>query len=53
MGGGRGGWAAAVVAVGTSDEVRAVDCGGPLHSLVVPGPLHPMEEEYLDAFARP
>ncbi|MGD9937594.1 MAG: diphthine synthase [Methanoregulaceae archaeon] len=49
----RAGSPAPVVAVGTSDEVRAVDFGGPLHILVVPGPLHPMEEEYLDAFARP
>ncbi len=49
----RGGSPAPVVVAGTADDVRSVDFGGPLHILVVPGPLHPMEEEYLDAFARP
>jgi diphthine synthase len=49
----RAGSSAPVVAAGSSDELRAVEFGPPLHILVVPGPLHPMEEEYLAVFARP
>jgi diphthine synthase len=40
-----------VVAAGTADRLRAVDFGGPLHILIVPGELHVMEREYLEAFA--
>ena len=40
-----------VVAAGTAERLRAVDFGGPLHILVVPGELHVMEREYLEAFA--
>lgn len=40
-----------VVGAGTADQVRAVDFGGPLHVLIVPGELHVMEREYLEAFA--
>jgi diphthine synthase len=31
--------------------LRSADLGAPLHILVVPGNLHPMEREYLEAFA--
>lgn len=40
-----------VVAAGTADRLRRVDFGGPLHVLMVPGGLHLMEREYLEAFA--
>lgn len=40
-----------VVAAGTAGRLRAVDFGGPLHVLIVPGELHVMEREYLEAFA--
>ena len=40
-----------VVAAGTADRLRGVDFGGPLHILIVPGELHVMEREYLEAFA--
>ena len=49
----RAGSPAPIVGAGTADELRAVEFGPPLHILVVPGSLHPMEEEYLAAFARP
>ncbi|XP_076268372.1 diphthine methyl ester synthase isoform X1 [Rhynchophorus ferrugineus] len=32
-------------------KMKEVDLGGPLHSLIIPGPvLHPLEEEYLQKF---
>lgn len=40
-----------VLAAGTAERLRAVDFGGPLHILIVPGDLHVMEREYLEAFA--
>lgn len=40
-----------VVAAGTADRLRGVDFGGPLHVLIVPGELHVVEREYLEAFA--
>lgn len=40
-----------VIAAGTAERLRAVDFGGPLHILIVPGALHVMEREYLEAFA--
>jgi diphthine synthase len=40
-----------VVAAGTADRLRAIDFGGPLHVLIVPGELHVMEREHLEAFA--
>jgi diphthine synthase len=40
-----------VVAAGTADRLRDVDFGGPLHILMVPGELHVMEREHLEAFA--
>lgn len=38
---------------GTLDEVRGLDAGEPMHSLVVPGETSIVEEEALDAFADP
>jgi diphthine synthase len=40
-----------VVAAGTAERLRSVEFGGPLHVLIVPGELHVMEREYLEAFA--
>jgi diphthine synthase len=39
-----------VVSAGTAEKVRATEFGPPLHILVVPGPLHVMEREYLTIF---
>jgi len=39
------------VFAGTPDEVASHDFGSPLHLLVVPASLHPIEEESLEAFA--
>ena len=36
---------------GTAERLRSVDFGEPLHVLIVPGELHVMEREYLEAFA--
>jgi diphthine synthase len=41
----------AAIAAGTAGRLRSVDFGGPLHILIVPGELHVMEREYLEAFA--
>lgn len=38
---------------GSSTVLRKTDFGGPLHILVVPAYLHPVEQEYLEAFASP
>jgi len=35
---------------GTMAELLDVDFGGPLHSFVIPGALHPVEIEYVDFF---
>ena len=40
-----------VVKAGSGDQLKVSDFGGPLHILAVPAPLHPVEEEYLSAFA--
>ena len=47
----RAGSADPVVRAGTADTLRAVDFGGPLHVLIVPATLHPVEQEYLEVFA--
>lgn len=47
----RAGSANPFVAAGTADELLATEFGSPLHILVVPGPLHVMEREYLEMFA--
>ncbi|MGM5481161.1 MAG: diphthine synthase [Nanobdellota archaeon] len=38
------------IITGTLDELKEVDFGGPLHSLIVPGKLHHIEEEALKQF---
>ncbi len=40
-----------VVAAGTSARLKEIDFGSPLHILIVPADLHPMEREYLEIFA--
>lgn len=35
------------IVAGTLEQLRTVDMGGPLHSLVLCGPLHELEEEFL------
>ncbi|MCU0631628.1 MAG: diphthine synthase [Methanolinea sp.] len=39
-----------VVCAGSAEKVCKADFGPPLHILVVPGPLHVMEQEYLELF---
>lgn len=41
----------AVVAAGSAAWIRSVEFGPPLHVLAVPAELHPVEQEYLEAFA--
>jgi len=41
----------AIVAAGTAGQLAAVDFGPPLHILAVPADLHPVEQEYLEAFS--
>jgi len=41
-----------IVAAGSAEGLAGVDFGPPLHILVVPAKLHPVEQEYLEAFAR-
>jgi diphthine synthase len=36
---------------GTLDELKDVDFGGPLHSMVICGELHPLEEEMIEHFS--
>lgn len=36
----------------TLQEATAIDLGPPLHSLVIPGSLHPLEEEMMNLFSR-
>jgi diphthine synthase len=42
----------AFVAAGSPARLAALDFGPPLHILVVPAELHPVEQEYLEAFTR-
>jgi diphthine synthase len=42
----------AFVAAGSAARLRDLDFGPPLHVLAVPAELHPVEQEYLEAFAR-
>jgi len=35
---------------GTMEELLTADFGAPLHSFIIPGEMHPMEEEMLDFF---
>ena len=47
----RAGSAYPIVAAGTSEELKNVDFGPPLHILIVPATLHDIELEYLTIFA--
>ena len=47
----RAGSDAPVVRAGSDEEVQNHPFGGPLHILIIPGSLHPIEEEYLTRFA--
>jgi diphthine synthase len=40
-----------LLSAGTIGEMRATDFGPPLHTIIIPGKLHFMEEEALKAFA--
>jgi diphthine synthase len=40
-----------VVAAGGAERLAGVEFGPPLHILVVPADLHPVEQEYLEAFS--
>lgn len=40
-----------LVCAGDASRLKSVDFGDPLHVLVVPGGLHPVEREYLETFA--
>jgi diphthine synthase len=42
----------AFIAAGSPGWLAGLDFGPPLHILVVPADLHPVEQEYLEAFAR-
>ena len=39
-----------LVVSGTMQELLTVEFGGPLHSLVIAGHMHPLEEEYVSFF---
>ncbi|KXS21513.1 Diphthine synthase [Gonapodya prolifera JEL478] len=41
----------AKIVVGTLGELSEVDFGAPLHSLIVPGKMHPLEVELVETFA--
>jgi diphthine synthase len=47
----RAGSAQPKVVAGPPATLRTVDFGPPLHVLVVPADLHPVEAEYLERFA--
>lgn len=39
------------IVVATLQQLATVDMGGPLHSLVIPGNMHPLETDMLQIFA--
>ncbi|SAI87759.1 diphthine synthase [Methanoculleus bourgensis] len=47
----RAGSESPVVAAGSGAKLKETQFGPPLHALVVPADLHPMEREYLEIFA--
>jgi diphthine synthase len=48
---GRAGAPEPVVLAGTAEKMLSLDFGPPLHILLVPASLHPVEQEYLQIFA--
>jgi len=50
VGAARIGWPDQKIAVGTLAEMVNVDLGSPLHSMVIVGTLHPLEEQFLQQF---
>jgi diphthine synthase len=48
----RAGSTDAFVAAGSRARLAELDFGPPLHILVIPADLHPVEQEYLEAFTR-
>uniref|UniRef100_A0A0N5AU01 GPI alpha-1,4-mannosyltransferase I, catalytic subunit n=1 Tax=Syphacia muris TaxID=451379 RepID=A0A0N5AU01_9BILA len=49
----RVGWQDQKITFCTLREMSEVDMGPPLHSLIIPGKLHPLELEFLQAFSTP
>ena len=39
------------IVAGTLQQLTSVDLGGPLHSLIIPGHMHPLEMDMLRLFA--
>jgi len=37
---------------GSLAELQSTDFGGPLHSLIIPGPLQPLEKQFIETFLR-
>ena len=50
MGAARIGWPDQKIVAGTLAEMVNVDMGPPLHSIVIVGTLHPLEEQFLKQF---
>ncbi|XP_025419453.1 diphthine methyl ester synthase [Sipha flava] len=50
VGAARIGWPDQKIVAGTLTEMANVDLGSPLHSLVIVGTLHPLEEQFLKQF---
>lgn len=50
VGAARIGWPDQTIVAGTLAEMINVDLGSPLHSLVIVGNLHPLEEQFLKQF---
>lgn len=39
------------IVAGRMEDLQKVDWGSPLHSLVIPGDVHPLEQEYLNVYS--
>lgn len=50
VGAARIGWPDQKIVAGTLAEMANVDLGSPLHSMVIVGTLHPLEEQFLKQF---
>lgn len=50
VGAARIGWPDQKIVAGTLAELVNVDLGSPLHSMVIVGTLHPLEEQFLKQF---